>query len=67
MFLFFRDKIQEYGVCVRVLGNVSLLPSDIQEIIAEVVTYSKDNTRFVLSDIICKLIQRSTPLKPQDR
>lgn len=44
-----KDKIQEYGVCVRVLGNVSLLPNDIQEIIAEVVTYSKDNTRAILN------------------
>ena len=44
-----KEKIQKYGVCVRVLGNISLLPYDIQEIIAEVVTFSKHNTRSILN------------------
>lgn len=44
-----KDKIHEYGLCVRVLGNISLLPRDIQEIIAEVVTFSKDNSRAILN------------------
>lgn len=44
-----KDKIQKYGVCVRVLGNITLLPRDIQEIIADVVTFSKSNTRAILN------------------
>lgn len=39
--------INKHGVCIRVLGNLSLLPLDIQHSIAEAVNYSKHNTRLV--------------------
>lgn len=41
------DMIQRNGICVRVLGDVSLLPRDLQEAIAKAVTLSRNNTRCV--------------------
>jgi ditrans,polycis-polyprenyl diphosphate synthase len=40
-----RELIQQNGVCFRVLGNISLLPDDIQQIIAEGVNMTKNNKR----------------------
>lgn len=40
-----RELIQKHEVCVRVLGNLNLLPLDVQEVIAECVHFSKDNKR----------------------
>ena len=37
--------IKKHEVCVRVLGNLSLLPVDVQRTIAEVVNVSKNNTK----------------------
>lgn len=44
-----KELIQKHQVCVRVLGNLTLLPLDIQEQIAECVHFSKDNKRAVLN------------------
>ncbi|KAK3096619.1 hypothetical protein FSP39_001745, partial [Pinctada imbricata] len=44
-----KELIQKYEVCVRVLGNLQLLPLDIQEIIADCVNFSKNNTRATLN------------------
>ncbi|XP_013776736.1 dehydrodolichyl diphosphate synthase complex subunit DHDDS-like [Limulus polyphemus] len=44
-----KDKIDEYGVCIRVFGNLSLLPKDIQQILAKVVLYSQKNNRLHLN------------------
>ena len=41
----FRDLIDQYGVCFRVLGNLILLPEDIQRIIAEGIESTKHNTK----------------------
>lgn len=44
-----KDMIQKHGVCVRVIGNISLLPLDVQQHIAEVVNFSKNNDRAILN------------------
>ncbi|XP_033739932.1 dehydrodolichyl diphosphate synthase complex subunit DHDDS-like [Pecten maximus] len=44
-----RELIQKHEVCVRVLGNLSLLPPDIQQVVADAVEFSKDNTRAILN------------------
>ncbi|KAL4232668.1 hypothetical protein ACF0H5_007356 [Mactra antiquata] len=60
-----KDMIQKHEVCVRVLGNISLLPIDIQRTVAEVVNMSKNNTKATLNvcfsytsrDEICQSIK----------
>ena len=42
----FREELDKQGVCVRVIGNISLLPTDIQTMIAEAVLTTKHNTRW---------------------
>ncbi|XP_074658903.1 dehydrodolichyl diphosphate synthase complex subunit DHDDS-like [Tubulanus polymorphus] len=44
-----KDQLKKHGVCVRVLGNVTLLPNDIQELIADAVCSTKDNDRAFLN------------------
>ena len=39
----------EKGVCLRVIGNLSLLPADIQKLIAEAMLLTKDNKNAVLN------------------
>lgn len=39
----------ENGVCVRVIGNLSLLPKDMQKLFAEAMTITKDNNRAFLN------------------
>lgn len=43
------DLIQTYGVCVRIIGDVSTLPPDLQRVIADMVLMSRDNTNMVLN------------------
>jgi ditrans,polycis-polyprenyl diphosphate synthase len=60
-----RHLIDKYGVCIRVLGNINLLPRDIQEIVAEGVNMTKHNNRAILNicfaytsrDEICHAMQ----------
>jgi len=42
-----RDFLDKYGVRVCVLGNISLLPRDIQELMAEGAEMTKHNDRFL--------------------
>ncbi|KAK7108774.1 dehydrodolichyl diphosphate synthase complex subunit DHDDS-like [Littorina saxatilis] len=44
-----KEMIEKHGVCVRVLGNLSLLPLDVQQLIADVVNYSKHNDKAILN------------------
>ncbi|XP_052807996.1 dehydrodolichyl diphosphate synthase complex subunit DHDDS-like [Mya arenaria] len=44
-----KELIQKHEVCVRVLGNLALLPEDVQRTVAEVVNLSKNNTRAKLN------------------
>ncbi|BFZ09403.1 hypothetical protein BsWGS_12442 [Bradybaena similaris] len=44
-----KDLIQQNGVCVRIIGNISLLPKDLQELLAEAVCMSAHNKRAILN------------------
>ena len=43
---FFRDMIEKHQVCVRVIGDINLLPKDVQHSIARVVEFSKNYSRY---------------------
>ena len=40
-----REKLQKHGVCIRVLGDLHLLPLDLQELIAQAVQATKNYNR----------------------
>jgi undecaprenyl diphosphate synthase len=40
-----REKIDELKVCVRIFGDISLLPKDLQKVIAQVMDMTKDNDK----------------------
>nr|XP_023026199.1 dehydrodolichyl diphosphate synthase complex subunit DHDDS [Leptinotarsa decemlineata] len=44
-----KDKLKEEGVCIRVIGNLSLLPQDIRKLIAEAMLLTKDNNKSILN------------------
>ncbi|XP_019696982.2 dehydrodolichyl diphosphate synthase complex subunit DHDDS [Harpegnathos saltator] len=44
-----KDKLMEHGVCVRIIGNLSLIPEDICKLIAKVMTITKDNNKAFLN------------------
>jgi len=44
-----KDLINKHGVCVRILGDVSRLPPDLQSLLAEAVAVSANNTRAILN------------------
>eukprot|EP00455_Lapot_gusevi_P029053 TRINITY_DN310_c0_g1_i1.p1 TRINITY_DN310_c0_g1~~TRINITY_DN310_c0_g1_i1.p1 ORF type:complete len:342 (-),score=80.11 TRINITY_DN310_c0_g1_i1:35-1030(-) len=43
------DLVQKYGICVRVLGNISLLPPHLQSAIAKAIQFSRHNTKAILN------------------
>lgn len=44
-----RDKLNEHGICIRVIGNFYLIPEDIKKQIAEAMIMTKDNKRAILN------------------
>lgn len=44
-----KDKLMTEGVCIRIIGNLSLLPPDIRKLIAEAMLLTKDNNKAVLN------------------
>lgn len=44
-----RDKLHERGICIRIIGNLSLLPQDILKTMAEAVLLTKDNKTAILN------------------
>ncbi|XP_029649254.1 dehydrodolichyl diphosphate synthase complex subunit DHDDS [Octopus sinensis] len=44
-----KEELLKNEVCIRVFGNLSLLPKDIRENIAEIVTIFKNNSRNILN------------------
>lgn len=44
-----RDKLHERGICIRIIGNMSLLPVDIQQFMAEAVLLTQNNTEACLN------------------
>lgn len=61
-----KDKIMEESVCIRVIGNLSLLPKDLQKLIAEAVLLTRNNYKAILNiafsytsrDEICSSINK---------
>uniref|UniRef100_A0A1X7T1Y0 ditrans,polycis-polyprenyl diphosphate synthase [(2E,6E)-farnesyldiphosphate specific] n=1 Tax=Amphimedon queenslandica TaxID=400682 RepID=A0A1X7T1Y0_AMPQE len=45
----FNDLIYNHGVCIRVLGDIKLLPTDVQESVARAVTMTKNNNKIYLN------------------
>lgn len=41
----FRDVIMRHGVCIRVLGDIELLPPDVQQPVAKAVLMTSENDR----------------------
>ena len=48
----FRDKLDENGVCVRVLGDTTLLPEDLQVLIAKAVTMTAHHNRYCEAGLV---------------
>ncbi|CAK9806251.1 Dehydrodolichyl diphosphate synthase complex subunit DHDDS [Anthophora quadrimaculata] len=44
-----KDKIRKHGLCVRIIGNFSLLPQKIQELIAETMIFTKEHNNGFLN------------------
>lgn len=44
-----RDKLMEHGVCVRVIGNLSLVPLDVLKLIMEAMRVTKNNNKAFLN------------------
>lgn len=44
-----KDKLMEESVCIRVIGNMTLLPEDLRKLIAEAVLLTKDNNKAILN------------------
>ncbi|KAJ3645019.1 hypothetical protein Zmor_022712 [Zophobas morio] len=44
-----REKIMAEGVCIRIIGNMSLLSQELRKLIAEAVLMTKDNNRAFLN------------------
>lgn len=44
-----KDELDKRGVCVRMIGNWSLLPIDLQQKIAEVVLMTRNNSKAILN------------------
>ncbi|XP_076178285.1 dehydrodolichyl diphosphate synthase subunit isoform X1 [Ptiloglossa arizonensis] len=44
-----KDKTKQHGICIRIIGNLSLLPQNIQELIAEAMIFTKDHTKAFLN------------------
>lgn len=45
-----RDVLMQHGVCVRVLGDLHMLPRDVMVAVARAVNYTKENTRWASGD-----------------
>lgn len=41
----FRENLEKHGVCIRVLGDLALLPLDLQEVIAKAVVATKSHNK----------------------
>ncbi|CAL8249710.1 unnamed protein product [Boreogadus saida] len=44
-----RDKLEKHGVCIRVLGDLTLLPLDLQQLIAKAVVATREHNRCFLN------------------
>ncbi|EGI63912.1 Dehydrodolichyl diphosphate synthase, partial [Acromyrmex echinatior] len=44
-----KKKLKDDGICIRVFGNLSLLPEDICKLIAEVMIVTRENNRIFIN------------------
>lgn len=44
-----KDKLNEHGISIRVIGNIGLLPADLQKLVVESMESTKSNTEAVLN------------------
>ncbi|XP_029164778.1 dehydrodolichyl diphosphate synthase complex subunit DHDDS-like [Nylanderia fulva] len=44
-----KDKLREQGICIRVIGNLSLLPEDVRQLCAEAMIITKNNNKATLN------------------
>lgn len=44
----FRENLEKHGVCIRVLGDLNMLPLDLQQLIAKSVLTTKSHNQYVL-------------------
>jgi len=44
-----KDKLAENGVCIRVIGNLTLLPDDLRKLVAQAMLMTKDNNKAILN------------------
>lgn len=44
-----KDRLMKDGICIRVIGNLSLLPDDIKKMIAEAMLMTKNNKKAILN------------------
>ncbi|GFS99541.1 dehydrodolichyl diphosphate synthase complex subunit DHDDS [Nephila pilipes] len=44
-----KEKLEKYGVCIRIFGDITLLPVDLQMLVAEAVLHTYNNTKTYLN------------------
>lgn len=44
-----KEKLNEKGIRIRVIGNLKMLPKDIQKTVAEAMLFTKDNNKSILN------------------
>lgn len=49
LFPFSRDKLMEHGVHIRIIGNLDLLPLDLQKMMAKAMFVTRNNSKAVLN------------------
>uniref|UniRef100_G1TCS2 Alkyl transferase n=1 Tax=Oryctolagus cuniculus TaxID=9986 RepID=G1TCS2_RABIT len=54
-----QEKLQKHGVCIRVLGDLHLLPLDLQELIAQAVRATKNYNNDVSESLLDKCLYTS--------
>lgn len=60
----FRENLEKHGVCIRVLGDLNMLPLDLQQLIAKSVLTTKSHNQYVV--IIIFLPLNSYPVNSHD-
>lgn len=53
----FRDNLKKHGVCIRVLGDLNMLPVDLQQLIAKAVVTTKAHNKYVWYEFLPLLLQ----------
>ncbi|MEQ2223276.1 hypothetical protein ILYODFUR_035100, partial [Ilyodon furcidens] len=46
---FLRENLEKHGVCIRVLGDLNMLPLDLQQVIAKAVIMTKNHNKCFLN------------------